>query len=71
MSPSPDHGALYAMPLYSGYAGRFGLPILAEALGVNISLALASLGCSGNGIALSGSGMGKLDSLTVHSALMQ
>lgn len=48
--PFPGHGALYAMPLYTGGAGGFGLLVSAEILRVRINLAPVPLGCRVNSI---------------------
>lgn len=46
-APSPGQGALHILPLYTGRADGFGIPVLGETLGVYISLASEPLVCRG------------------------
>lgn len=46
-TPSPGHRVLLVQPQYTGVAGRFVPPVMAETVGVRIGLAPAHLGCRG------------------------
>lgn len=68
---SSGRGALHVLSLYAGRTGRFRFFIVAETVGVHISLTPVPLGCRVDGMFLFGAKMGNLASLTTHRALRQ